>query len=112
MGRKQKFWLSYDLGVSGDYEGLYRWLDQHEAEECGDSLAFLSFLYHDHEKKDFIGVLREEMEKAFEINNKTRCYIIWKDEKNQIRGSFLFGNRKRPPWTGFAVNQEKIEDCI
>lgn len=32
-------WLSYDLGVQGDYEGLYRWLDNKKASECGDSLA-------------------------------------------------------------------------
>ena len=38
-------WLSYDLGIRGDYESLYSWLDDHEAKECGDSVAFLSFLY-------------------------------------------------------------------
>jgi hypothetical protein len=32
-------WMSYDLGVKGDYEGLYAWLDDHEAKECGNSVA-------------------------------------------------------------------------
>ena len=30
-------WISYDLGVRGDYEGLYAWLDSHGAKECGDT---------------------------------------------------------------------------
>ena len=39
-------WMSYDLGVSGDYEGLYAWLDDHNAKECGNSVAWVfSFSY-------------------------------------------------------------------
>lgn len=34
---KQLIWISYDLGVSGDYENLYAWLDDHGAKECGQS---------------------------------------------------------------------------
>ena len=30
-------WISYDLGIRGDYEGLYAWLDSHRAKECGDA---------------------------------------------------------------------------
>lgn len=26
-------------GVSGDYDGLYFWLDEYEVLECGDSIA-------------------------------------------------------------------------
>ena len=44
----EAIWLSYDLGIRGDYESLYAWLDQHNAKECGDSLAFFKFDYtHD-----------------------------------------------------------------
>lgn len=28
-------WLGYDLGVKGDYPGLYAILDDHDAIECG-----------------------------------------------------------------------------
>jgi len=38
-------WMSYDLGVKGDYEGLYAWLDDHDAKECGNSVAFLRYEY-------------------------------------------------------------------
>jgi hypothetical protein len=36
-------WISYDLGVRGDYESIYSWLDAHGAKECGDSLAVLTY---------------------------------------------------------------------
>jgi hypothetical protein len=36
---KKRFWLSYDLGIDGDYDGLYGWLDRIKAIECGDGLA-------------------------------------------------------------------------
>ena len=34
-----RVWLSYDLGIKGDYAALYIWLDEHKALECGDSIA-------------------------------------------------------------------------
>ena len=34
-----RIWLSFDLGVSGDYEGTYAWLDDKSARECGSSVA-------------------------------------------------------------------------
>jgi hypothetical protein len=40
---KKIAWMSFDLGVQGDYEGLYRWLDAQGARECGDNLALFSF---------------------------------------------------------------------
>lgn len=36
-------WITYDLGVQGDYKGLYAWLDDHQATECGDSTAFFNY---------------------------------------------------------------------
>lgn len=38
---KTVVWLSYDLGAKGDYDGLYSWLDNHKAKECGDSIAYI-----------------------------------------------------------------------
>ena len=29
-----RIWLSFDLGISGDYEGMYAWLDDKNAQEC------------------------------------------------------------------------------
>ena len=27
---KKAIWISYDLGIGGDYDGLYRWLANHD----------------------------------------------------------------------------------
>ena len=36
-------WLSYDLGVRGDYEGLFEFLAGAGAKECGSNLGVFSF---------------------------------------------------------------------
>jgi hypothetical protein len=43
---KKTIWLSYDLGIRGDYKGLYEWLDNHEAKECGDSVGVLIYEFN------------------------------------------------------------------
>ena len=40
---KKSVWISYNLGIKGDYQSLYEWLDNHEAKECGYSLVFLIY---------------------------------------------------------------------
>jgi hypothetical protein len=36
---KSFVWFSFDLGVRGAFEGMYEFLDSHEAKECGDNLG-------------------------------------------------------------------------
>lgn len=36
-------WLSFDLGIRGDFEGMYQFLGEHNARECGDSMASFWF---------------------------------------------------------------------
>ena len=60
---KKAIWVSFDLGVRGDYEGIYTWLDEHGAEECGDSLAYLKYESDD----DFISSFTRDIRKAIEI---------------------------------------------
>jgi hypothetical protein len=43
---KSAIWLTYDLGIRGNYSALYAWLDEHGAKECGDSTAFLKYEHH------------------------------------------------------------------
>jgi hypothetical protein len=94
---KRAVFLSFDLGVKGDYEGLYRWLDSLGAKECGDSLAFLFF----EAKSDLPAEIKASLKKAIEVDSRTRIYAIFMDDK-RMKGRFLFGQRKAPPWTGFA----------
>jgi hypothetical protein len=101
---KKAIWLSYDLGVRGDYEGLYAWLDAHGARECGTSLAVLSY--------DFSGglteSLKEDLKAAVELDRKSRIYVIWlHDERKTMQGRFIVGGRKAPPWSGYAENGDQ-----
>jgi hypothetical protein len=41
--KKNRFWLSYDFGIQGDYSLLYAWLDDMGAEDCGDAVATFLF---------------------------------------------------------------------
>jgi hypothetical protein len=93
----QAIWLSYDLGVRGDYEGLYAWLDQKEAKECGDSIAFLNYRYTGELKT----ALKEDLAKAIDIGKKVRVYLIFTENGAQ-KGTFLFGRRKATPWLGYG----------
>lgn len=94
-------WISYDLGVRGDYEGLFAWLDDHEAKECGDSIALLKCSH----SGDLIEWIRSELRSAVEINKKARIYVIYRDRStNKNKGKFIFGKRKAAAWVGFGAS--------
>ena len=100
-------WISYDLGVRGDYGGLYAWLDQHGAKECGDSLALLSYEYFG----VLLDSLKQDLGDAVETNKRTRMYVIYRDDKTKkMKGHFLFGGRKAPPWTGTSGQHQEEDD--
>jgi hypothetical protein len=100
---KQSVWLSYDLGVRGDYEGLYRWLDKNKAKECGDSVAYFMFTY----QNDLLKELKTDITKSVLFENNSRIYVVRydKDEKKN-KGTFIIGGRKAAPWTGYAGGDE------
>lgn len=91
-------WLGFDLGVRGDYEGLYAWLDAHQAKDCGDSLAYLEYEYSNALEDE----LTQELRAAVTVSKNTRIYVIWHDDDGRIRGRFLLGGRKSAPWSGYA----------
>jgi len=106
---KLPVWISYNLGIKGDFNGLYQWLDTHKGIECGNGTAFIKFEY----QKNFLEELKSDLEKSVEINPTDRVYIIYKDsEKNKTVGKFLFGNRKAAPWTGYAPSSEPTEEIL
>lgn len=97
---KSAIWVSYDLGVQGDYPGIYSWLDEHQARECGDNLAFLNYEY----SGSLLEALTADLKKSVEITKRTRIYVIYRDqETTKMKGNFIFGGRKAAPWSGFAV---------
>jgi hypothetical protein len=36
---KTRYWISFDLGLMGDYSRVYEWLDSMDALECGPGVA-------------------------------------------------------------------------
>jgi len=102
---KHWIWISFDLGVKGDYEGIYKWLDEHKARECGDSLAGL---FYGH-SGDLIDDLITDLKENVEITPKSRVYVIRLLE-GKMKGRFIFGGRHSAPWSGYAEAGGQEED--
>ncbi len=99
MKRKKTYWISFDLGLRGDYQGLYTWLDNNNAMECGNSIAVI----HTKLEGDLVEVVTKEIKKAVNFSTSDRVYIIYKDDiTNKTKGKFIVGGgRKRAPWEGY-----------
>ena len=94
--------LNYDLGLKGDYQSLYRFLDNHDALDCGN---FNSALEIEVSKDDFDVIVEEvtdSIRKVVEFSQSDRIYITVTDSSNQMRGRFINGNRKRAVWEGYG----------
>lgn len=102
------YWLSYDLGVGGDYQHLYQWLDDHEAKPCGDSVAFFKFTY---QSEDPDTELINSISNSVSMKPGNTLYVVRKQEKgNEYYGSFLYGKRKSAPWIGFGTKNTGTDD--
>lgn len=86
--KKKRYWLSFDLGLRGNYEELYIWLDNMKALECGENIA--TFVTDKSVKQ-----INEELAKF--LKKSVRIYIIAKSG-----GKFILGRRKRPSWAGYG----------
>ena len=103
---KRAIWISFDLGVRGDYEALYSWLDEHGAKECGSSVAFLQYEC----AKSPVQSLTKELRKTVNLTNHSRVYVVYLDlETNRLRGSFIVGRRKAAPWSGYGSTAEQTD---
>jgi hypothetical protein len=87
-----RYWLSFDLGLHGDYDVLYAWLDKLGALECGDSVA----TFKSEKSRD---QLVRELRNLLDEKKNPRVYIV----SMKLGGKFVLGRRKaRAPWTGYA----------
>jgi hypothetical protein len=91
-------WISFDLGVSGDYEGMYAWLDSHAAKECGDNVALVQYDSHG----DLVTELTEELHANVKITSRSRLYVVYRGDDTKIKGTWLVGSRRQAPWTGYG----------
>lgn len=89
MGDDMRYWISFDLGLEGNYEELYAWLDNHQAQECGENVATLQT---DKTRE----TIAEELSEI--LGAKARVYIV----SRKKGGKFILGHRKRAPWTGYG----------
>jgi hypothetical protein len=103
-----RIWLSYDLGVDGDYEGMYHLLDNLHAVECGDSCA--SIQVDTPAKKDVFEQIKRQIRAAMKIRPRDRIYVIGRDAAGKWVGRFVFGSRKSSPWVGYATTGEAASD--
>jgi hypothetical protein len=102
------FYISYDLGIDGDYEGMYAWLDKNGAKECGDSVARISSYKF---ARSFIVSLKRDLSKSIKLRKKDRIYIIFNND-GSLSGGFIYGNRKSAPWTGYHNNSNSEWDDL
>ena len=100
-------WMNYDLGVQGDYTGLYTWLDGMGAMECADSTAFFTLDIGDGD--DIFALLRDGLEEAVELSTRSRIYVFC-SRRGRIRAGFVVGKRKRAPWEGYAAADTSEDD--
>jgi len=99
MTTTDTFWISYDLGLKGDYPGLYTWLDTVDAKECGDSMAF----FKKKSSGDILEEITSDIKRYAKLSNTDRVYLIYLDNATgKMKGKFLFGGRKRAPWNGYS----------
>lgn len=106
---KKLIWISYDLGLKGDYENLYAWLDSHKAKECGTNCAAFWFEFN----KDLLKELTEDLKAKVSLSKTDRIYVIYPEPEPSLKrkGKFLFGKRKPAPWAGYAIEyEEEVED--
>jgi len=114
--KKIVIWLTYDLGVGGDFQGLYSWLDDNNAIECGNNNAFFSYSYPENIKTDdnFVEFLKNELENKIKFNPGNRIYIVRKsidiNKNGKSIGNFIIGKRKANPWEGFGTKTENSID--
>ena len=107
MSTNKAIWISYDFGLKGDYNGLYTWLDNNYAKECGIGLAYclydVSKLGIDRSDKNLLDKLAVDIRKSVKLSRTDRIYIIWKDSNtDKIKGEFISGARKQAPWEGYG----------
>lgn len=106
---KKAIWLSYDLGVKGDYDALYAYLDNQGALECGDGVAFFysNFTGTDQELEQKI---REDIKSSVRLSKTDRIYIIYRREDKRVGGKFIAGKRKASPWQGYGQQADSEDD--
>jgi hypothetical protein len=104
--KPKAIWISFDMGLKADYDGLYAWLDSYGAKECCGNLAFISYTYN----SDLVSEIEKDIKDHVEITKKDRIYLIFSNEEAKMKGVWLFGTRKAPAWSGYSAKEATTDD--
>ena len=96
---KSRYWISFDLGLMGNYSHVYEWLDSLGAQECGPGIATITST----KTRDQLAV---EIQRLLKGAPRARAYII----SLKQGGRFVLGGRKASPWEGFAATSASSVD--
>lgn len=111
-GAIQENWviLNYDLGLKGDYESLYSFLDMQNAIDCGNSSGAFEFNFSggsDLSHSEKMEQIKKEIELKVSLKKGDRIYTIVHDKKGVAIGTFIYGHRQRPIWEGYGNKTAK-----
>ena len=96
---KTRYWISFDLGLMGNYSRVYEWLDSLGAQECGPGVATVTSA----KTRD---QLAADVQRILKGVPRARAYIISMGRG----GRFVAGGRKAAPWEGFAASAANAVD--
>jgi hypothetical protein len=91
-----RYWISFDLGLMGDYSHFYEWLDAQNAEECGSGTAAI---VSSKSLEEIVGEIRDVLKET----PRARAYLLSKLPDGRFGGKCVMGGRRKAPWAGFAV---------
>ena len=107
---KKAVWISFDMGLKGDYKGLYTFLDNHKAVECGQGLAFINYNLANSTTDNILEAVKNDIKNYVTLAKSDRIYVIWRDNL-KIKGEFINGSRKQSPWEGYGnIGSGQITD--
>jgi hypothetical protein len=98
-----RFWLIFDIGLSTSFENLFAWLDDNDADECGDNAATFS-------SNKSVQTIVKELTAACQNGGGSRLYLV----RRNVQGHgyvdrFIVGRRKAAPWSGFGSSSSPDE---
>lgn len=100
-----RYWTSFDLELGANYDELYKWLDDKNAKECGDSVAtFVSDTSMEEIEAD-LAVLSQK------LRGRARLYLIGRKGSGGYKGVFVVGGRKQAPWAGYGQGIAEVDEA-
>ena len=110
-----RFFLNYDLNFNGDYDGLYKWLDDHNAKNCGQNFCEFTYSLRENDNtqplkavaKDTLKELESDLTKSMSLKRGDRIFLIGVMPDGMSFGGFLTGDYGPKPWAGYGEKKHE-----